>query len=94
MAQQEDKRSIRRQVERIFYDILMDTESITNNGSFCQLSTGPFSRANGWRNWQVRRALVELNNIGHIKGLQLDYGRASFHLLPPPNLRYLLEAHI
>ena len=85
----ENSLKIRRQAERIAFDIYHDP-NLNWDGFFCRMDIGPFARSNGWRNWQVRRALFELEKANYITDLAIEYGKASFKLMPPVFLRKLL----
>lgn len=86
----EERVKIRRQAERIAFDIYHDP-NLTWDGFFCRMDIGSFARANGWRNWQVRRALYELEKAGYLANLQLDYGKAHFRIEPPNFLRKIIS---
>ncbi len=90
MTNQENNLKVRRQAERIIFDIYHDPD-LQWYGLHCNMDIGPFARANKWRNWQVRRALFELEKAGYIQELNLDYGKAVFRVKPPRFLIGLLK---
>lgn len=81
------KIDIRRQVERILFDLIYDEDTIIRTGTFCQVPVSDFARQHRWRPGQVKDALKDLDRLGYLSGLQFASRSASFHLVIPKAFR-------